>query len=446
MNFARPIDFAALMEPVALKLLGEPNTRLSTPPRDVRFGTRGSLAVDTEEGKWFDHEKQIGGGVLDLISHKTGRNRGEALAWLKRERIYSSETRPSAAQPCKPATASRAGHIVATYDYVDENGELIFQVVRFDPKDFRQRRPARADDDTGKVRGGWVWNLDGVLPVPYQLPELITAVATGKTIYIPEGEKDADSLRTLGFAATTNPGGAKKWKQDFAKYLQGADVVVLPDNHLDGREHGEMVAASLHGIAKRVRVLDIGAIWPACPAKGDVTDWLTLGEGDAGAFRQLVEALPEWKPARAEDTAAQPKSPESPDTNPTSCAMAWPKIDDAAFNGIAGDIVRTIEPHTEADPVALLVQILTVAGNVVGRLPYYQVKSDQHRANIFAVLVGDSSKGRKGTSLGRIRSIVKTADEKWCGDRIKTGLSSGEGFINEVRDPVEKYDPKRKSI
>jgi Protein of unknown function (DUF3987) len=121
---------------------------------------------------------------------------------------------------------------------------------------------------------------------------------------------------------------------------------------------------------------------------------------------------------------------------------AWPKIDDAAFHGIAGDIVRTIEPHTEADPVALLVQILTVAGNVVGRLPYYQVESDQHRANIFAVLVGDSSKGRKGTSLGRIRSIVKTADEKWCGDRIKGGLSSGEGFINEVRDPVEKYDPK----
>ena len=217
--------------------------------------------------------------------------------------------------------------------------------------------------------------------------------------------------------------------------------MVLPDNHLDGREHGEMVAASLYGIAKRIRVLDIGAIWPECPAKGDVTDWLTLGQGDAGAIRQLVEALPEWKPARAEDTAAQPKSPESL-TNPTSCALAWPKIDDAAFNGIAGDIVRTIDPHTEADPVALLVQILTVAGNVVGRLPYYQVELDQHRANIFAVLVGDSSKGRKGTSLGRIRSIVKTADEKWCGDRIKGGLSSGEGFINEVRDPVEKYDPK----
>lgn len=170
MNFARPIDFAALMEPVALKLLGEPNTRLSTPPRVIRFGTRGSLAVDTEEGKWFDHEKQIGGGVLDLISHKTGRNRGEALAWLKRERIYSSETRPSAAQPCKPATASRPSHIVATYDYVDENGELIFQVVRFDPKDFRQRRPARADDDPGKVRAGWVWNSTVCRPCHINCP------------------------------------------------------------------------------------------------------------------------------------------------------------------------------------------------------------------------------------------------------------------------------------
>jgi putative DNA primase/helicase len=89
MNFAKRIDFAALMEPVALKLFGEPNTKLSNLPRDVRFGSRGSLAVNFEDGKWFDHEAKVGGGVLDLISHKTGRNRGEAQAWMKREGIYS---------------------------------------------------------------------------------------------------------------------------------------------------------------------------------------------------------------------------------------------------------------------------------------------------------------------------------------------------------------------
>ena len=88
MILAERIDFAALMEPVAIKLLGEPNTKLSKPPRDVRFGTRGSMAANFEDGKWFDHENQIGGGVLDLITHETGRNRGEALAWLKTEGIY----------------------------------------------------------------------------------------------------------------------------------------------------------------------------------------------------------------------------------------------------------------------------------------------------------------------------------------------------------------------
>jgi Protein of unknown function (DUF3987) len=122
----------------------------------------------------------------------------------------------------------------------------------------------------------------------------------------------------------------------------------------------------------------------------------------------------------------------------------WPTLDEAAYHGIAGDTVKGIIPHTESDPVALLLQGLATAGNVIGRLPYYQVEGDRHRANLFAVLVGASAKGRKGTSLGRIKSIVKVADETWCGDKIKSGLSSGEGFVYEVRDAVSKYNIKKK--
>ena len=87
---------------------------------------------------------------------------------------------------------------------------------------------------------------------------------------------------------------------------------------------------------------------------------------------------------------------------------------------------------------------MTLAGNAIGRSPHYQVESSRHRANLFAVLVGDSSKSRKGTSFERTKEIVKVSDESWCGDRIKGGLSSGEGFINEVRDPVQKYNTKEK--
>jgi hypothetical protein len=113
-----------------------------------------------------------------------------------------------------------------------------------------------------------------------------------------------------------------------------------------------------------------------------------------------------------------------------------------AYHGLVGEVVHAIEPQSEADPVALLIQFLVMAGNVIGRLPYYQVESDRHHANLFCAMVGTSAKGRKGTSMGRIRAVVKTADETWNDERLKSGLSSGEGLINEVRDPGQKWNPK----
>ena len=124
----------------------------------------------------------------------------------------------------------------------------------------------------------------------------------------------------------------------------------------------------------------------------------------------------------------------------------WPTMSDAAYHGVAGDVVRTIEPHSEADPVAVLIQFLTCAGNIIGGSPFYQVEGTRHRANLFAVLVGKSAKARKGTSWDRISDIVKIADERWYSERAKGGLSSGEGLINEVRDPVLKWNAKEKQF
>jgi hypothetical protein len=121
---------------------------------------------------------------------------------------------------------------------------------------------------------------------------------------------------------------------------------------------------------------------------------------------------------------------------------AWPVLDDAAYHGLAGEIVRLLEPHTEADPVGILVQLLATFGNVIGHSPYYLVESDRHHANLFAVLVGTSAKGRKGTSGGRVRAVLKDADEAWCTERCVSGLSSGEGLINAVRDEVKKWNTK----
>jgi hypothetical protein len=122
----------------------------------------------------------------------------------------------------------------------------------------------------------------------------------------------------------------------------------------------------------------------------------------------------------------------------------WPKLDPAAYHGLAGDIVQAIAPHTEADPVAILVQTLVAAGNVIGNGPYYQVEGDRHRANLFANLVGDSAKARKGTAWGRVKGLVRQIDEQWFSDRTKSGLSSGEGLIFEVRDEIKRWDSKEK--
>ena len=136
--------------------------------------------------------------------------------------------------------------------------------------------------------------------------------------------------------------------------------------------------------------------------------------------------------------------PREHKNNATAEPDLWPTLDKAAYHGIVGKVVEAIIPHSESDPVALLGQALAMSGNAIGHSPYHQVEGDRHRTNLFVVNVGPSAKGRKGTSLGRIKSIMKVADETWCGDHIKSGLSSGEGFVYEVRDEIKKYNPKKK--
>ena len=118
-------------------------------------------------------------------------------------------------------------------------------------------------------------------------------------------------------------------------------------------------------------------------------------------------------------------------------------LSDAALQGLAGDIVRRIEPHTEASPVALLIQTLTAYGSVIGRNAHSIADGSRHGANLFAVLVGESSKSRKGTSWQHVLRIFERADEDWKKNCVANGLSSGEGVIWAVRDPITKTVPKK---
>jgi RecA-family ATPase len=301
-------QLGTMIEPVARELLGEPNRALSS-KTELRYGSRGSLSIDLKKGTWFDHETSEGGGTLDLITRETGLREAARFEWLERNTNYQNE---------KPRSTNGSGQstIVETYPYVDEAGEYLFEVVRFEPKDFRQRKRG--------ANGEYTWKVRGTKRVPYRLPELIETISNENTILIVEGEKDVNNLWRLGMPATCNAGGAGKWREDLDQYFEGADVVIVPDRdpqkrhpktgelmyHEDGRpilpgqDHAQDVARHLSAIAARVRVLELWNHWPEMPLKGDVSDWLKSAGGNADLLYAYADDLPDWSPEQKQQTPA----------------------------------------------------------------------------------------------------------------------------------------------
>ncbi len=173
--------------------------------------------------------------------------------------------------------------LIASYDYRDERSKVLFRVRRYDPKGFDQCRPTRG--------GKWIASVSGVRKVPYKLPELVKA-GTDEPVFIVEGEKDVESLFTIGVLATCNAMGAGKWTADHSNFLRGRRVIILPDNDEPGRKHAEQVARSLEGVASNVKVV----LLPDLLDKGDVSDWLKAG-GTKNALLRLVTKTKDWQPA-----------------------------------------------------------------------------------------------------------------------------------------------------
>ena len=145
--------------------------------------------------------------------------------------------------------------------------------------------------------------------------------------------------------------------------------------------------------------------------------------------RSIVQSAGKYESGAGEHTPVRDPWPDPPEP--------------CAYHGPAGDVVRAIEPHSEADPVALLVQLLVAFGSVINRGPHFVVEADSHHMNLFTVLIGRTSKGRKGTAWGHIRNLFRAVDGHWTENRVLSGLSSGEGLIWQVRDPIEKHQPVR---
>jgi len=321
-------------------------------------------------------------------------------------------------EPKKKKTKRPRGRLAETYDYTDATGETVFQVEKYvnkaGEKTFLQRSPNGS--------GGWIYKVADIDPVLYRLPEVLQARLQGETILVVEGEKDVNSARKLGFTATTAPGGAGKWRESHSQELRGADVVFIPDNDVSGQGHVNVAARLTAGIAKSVKVLKLTHL----PEKSDLTDWTEAG-GTAANLRQLIDDAPLY----VEEYEEEPPEPVS---------LPWPVMHEAAYAGIFGDIVRLIDRHTEADPVAVLINTISAVGNALGRGAFMRVGATKHHANLFCGLVGTTAKGRKGSSWPPVKDVIRFADEYWTLSKVANGLASGEGLIAEIQDPTRAPD------
>ena len=329
--------------------------------------------------------------------------------------------------------------VVSTYDYTDEAGDLLFQVVRYAPKDFRQRRP------DGK--GDWIWSLGETRRVLYRLPEIMEAVASKRTIFIAEGEKAVDALVKLGVPATCSPGGTGKWHEGYSQRLADADVVILPDNDGPGEQHCEDVARALAGASARVSVLRLAGL----PAKGDAYDWVQAG-GTAGQLWELVEKdAVAW---RSGDDGVRAERPSGPvlicrcasEIEPERVEWLWPgRIARGKHTCIAGEpgtgksqlsiaIVSAIstgaewpcgEERAPLGSVIILSAEDGAADTIIPRL--IAAGADRGRIHIVSAVGNEDGKGRRGFNL--------LADL----DLLEKKIAEIGGVALVVIDPISSY-------
>jgi hypothetical protein len=312
----------------------------------------------------------------------------------------------------------------ALYTYTDEKGEALFWRIRARlPDGSKWIRPMRRNGN-GCELGEPEFPKGKPL---YRLHELHAKL--GAPVWYVEGENCADALAKLGLLATTAGGASSDERADFSPLARRA-VTIWPDNDPAGIAHANRVAVKLRSLGCAVELIAARTLGLA--EGGDCVDW--------------IKAQPR---ATAADLAKLPRVKDAIDAAPVAVAHArvpggeWPEaLNQAAYEGLAGEIVRAIEPQTEADPAAILLQVIVSFGALVGRGPHVPVEGDEHHGNLFALLVGETAKARKGTSWGRVREIFSRAAQ-W--PNVINGLSSGEGLKWAVRDPIRKAERDKKT-
>jgi 5S rRNA maturation endonuclease (ribonuclease M5) len=213
-------------------------------------GSRPNFRMNEEKGTWFCDPCGKGGSVVDFVAQFDSKPATDVFKeWAMSLGGSSPENAPAR------RTGTPQGNPVATYDYRNEAGDLAYQVCRFEPKTFRQRR---------MVDGKWSWSMDGATRILYRLPDVLNS----ETVWVVEGEKDADTLHGLGIVGTCNVGGAGKWLDGYTHTLKSKDVVLCGDNDEPGRQHIDKVLVSIREVVRSVKIVRVPD-----PHK-DVSDWV----------------------------------------------------------------------------------------------------------------------------------------------------------------------------
>lgn len=307
-------------------------------------------------------------------------------------------------------------NVVATYNYKDINGKVVWQKLRLEPKSFIVRH---------QEDGQWIYNLEGIPPMLYNLPKVVKS----NEVFIVEGEKDVHNMVGMGFVATTAPFGAGKWNESFNQYFQEKTVYIIPDNDDVGRKHAEIVASNLVRVAREIKILNLSIEYNELKEKGDISDILSAigAEKTKELLHHCIEYAPietitiytntEWKEIQPFDTFTLPKFP----------IESLPKI--------MKDYVETISENL-ATPVEMcaLAEFAIAAVCLQGKI-FVQAKTDyKEPINLYVLIIAEPGE-RKSPLLKLLSAPLYDFEKK-----------SNEERADKIREEEVEIKSKNKQI
>ncbi len=371
----RRLDFRTFYADLIPSLSGGPQAAAHCPFPEHE-DRRASFSVNLDTGLYNCHGCGRKGDVFTFYQELKGVDFKTALKEL-------SET----AGISEPQGQNK--RITETYDYCDEKSDLIYQVCRYEPKDFRPRRRGS--------EGKWIYNLNGVRRVPYNLPELLNA----QSVIIVEGEKDADKLKALGYmgnvAVTTTHGGAKAWKKEYADFFKDKRVAIIPDHDRPGVKYAEIIARNLHGTASIVKIVELPYLGDIKEKHGlDVSNWIELRSKDGKTdvaikdeLTNLVKTAPEWEAINTIDSTTATDELH-PIPLPDELSPVEP-FDFALLPETLRPWAKDISERIQCPPDFVAAGIMTSLAAVLGRK--VAIRPQEHTdwtviPNIWAIVVG----------------------------------------------------------